>query len=356
MDETPLMTYEEAKSLFLKKKDRDSIKTLFKVALMEDDPLLQEEAINLVASKTKFSKKVLRDFFNKCRREEIRKSTVSFTIDRVVKIIPDDPGTEDYLYKFCVTVNFGHGQPEKHEIIIPSSQLVTPKVLQRRLFECTNEWIDLPKGEEWLLTLENMMKDISETVTEEPLSDEWDIAEKIISVIRSMEITDDEKRWKGLPEVCVYDCGDGTIMVSASLISRIARQTTGRFYSNKKLRNILKEYMPDDAKSKRVRVLDGLIRAWFFDKKKVFGESDDMEIEDGFIKKIREIVEKEFKRAMLVEGSNPSISEIGVALEEDLNMDIEEAIKKFVELCNMNKLDYVVEGNTVYRRGELNGD
>lgn len=350
----PLITYDEALEQFLNKKDRESADTLLRVVAMDDDRLLHEETINLISSKTKLGKKVLRERLNEYIREFVP-SNATFRIDKIVKIIPDDPSTEDYMYKFCITVIFNNGRPsERHEVMLTSSQLATPTVLERKLFEITDRHVDLPSGDKWVALIDSMMNDIMEVSKEEPVSEEWDIAERIINTIRGMQLTDNEDQWKELPDVYIYDCGDGKIMVSGSLITNIARQVTKRFFSSRKLRNILGEYMPDDAKSKTVRVLKGLIRVWYFDKNKVFG--DDIGADDDTINKIKKLVDKEFIRAELVEGRYPSLSEIGVAIEDELGIDIENAIELFTELCTTRKLDYMVDGDDIYKKGDLSGE
>lgn len=237
---------------------------------VDKNPAEQQEAIDLISQRTDYNKKTAREILENQKSE---KGLDNFEIEKIVKIEPINE-EDDSVYEFHIEYN-----EEYHSFRIESSELVTSQEFKKKILELTDNLLTF---DSWKDRLNKWMDSSNlEVREEEPLKDAHAVVEHIFDQFEMLQPTEEMAEFKKYPEAMAFiDDVEKEILVSGRWIDNKV-ETMNKDVSNRKVRSLLDEFMPD-GDAKKVRVDDDLFRAWRFNKEKLskIGVLDTLEGEE----------------------------------------------------------------------------
>lgn len=217
----------------------------------------QQEAVDYISERTQYTKKTARQLLEE---QKTKKGLNNFQIEKIVKINPINK-EDDSVYEFHISY-----ENENHSFKIDSSELVTPQEFKKKILELTDNLLTF---DSWKDKLNEWMKSSNlEVKEEEPLKDAHAVVEHIFDQFEMLQPSKEMKEFKQFPEsMALLHEERSEILVSGKWIDSKV-ESMNKDVSNRKVRSLLDEYMPD-GNAKKVRVDDDMFRAWRFKKDKL---------------------------------------------------------------------------------------
>lgn len=224
---------------------------------VDKNPAEQQEAVDYISQRTDYNKKTARKILEK---EKSKTGLDNFDIEKIVKIEPIN-NEDDSVYEFHISY-----QEEKHSFKIESSELVSPQEFKKKILELTDNLLTFDSWKdrlnEWMTSSNLQVRE------EEPLKDAHAVVEHIFDQFEMLQPTEEMDEFKEFPEsMALIDQVEKEILVSGRWIDSKV-EAMNKDVSNRKVRSLLDEFMPD-GDAKKVRVDDDLFRAWRFNKEKL---------------------------------------------------------------------------------------
>lgn len=243
-----------------KDEEDDAIAELVEAAA-KADKATQQEAIEVIAAKTRKTKKQAEELL---KEERGNRSRELIDVEKIEKVVPVGD-SDEYRYRFTLLVDGEHGVVE-----LPSSKLMSQHVFKQQIFEMTDHLADF---DDWEKTLNGWMQETEiEERKEDPISAEHALAESLINRIRGMLTTRDSDVFRMRPmNTCKLEDGDGVLLLAGQVVDDVRQDLRGEV-SMRRAQSILEPYLLGGSRS--IRNGDDFFRAWQFDAGKLEEQVD----------------------------------------------------------------------------------
>lgn len=228
---------------------------LLEVAAEQGDRAQQDDAVEMIATLTKWNKSVAEDWLSETKDQT---TADMLEVPQVKKQIP--PGDDDVLWEFHVVAA---GKPAVFRL--PSSDLSTQQAFATKVLEVTNVPVDFDNWKEqlheWLTDADIMEED------QPPITPEHSIVRKLLSNIGSLEATRKYDKFRQNERLAFLNEKDEEVWVRSEMVESTLSSTSTEV-SRQRLRSILGDLLSNG--SKETKIEDKYVYIWRFDAEELF--------------------------------------------------------------------------------------